>query len=121
MSEYPSSENDGDWFYCCSIWKLFSNNKQYSWYCYAQFSPDTSHGMLVIFIITCVCVCVCVCVMCVYMCLYVCMCVHVCVCTVCVCVCVYMYVQGRRKQFFSGQAKQQQNYVYGKFRVISNC
>ena len=117
MSEYPSSENDGDWFYCSSIWKLFSN-KQHSWYCYTQFFPDTSHGMLVIFIITgvcvmcvyicvymylcvcmyvcvqyvCVCVymyvCVCAC-MCVYnMCMCVCVCVYVCVCTVCVCVCV---------------------------------
>ena len=30
-----------------------------------------------------------------------------------------LLAQGRRKQFFSGQAKQLQNYVYRKFRVIS--
>ena len=29
------------------------------------------------------------------------------------------FVQGRRKQFFSGLAKQLQSYVYSEFRVMS--
>ena len=56
--------------------------------------------------------------------LYVCMCVRVCMnmCTLLVNVCMFeyvsMYLQGRRKQFFSGQANQLQSCVYREFRVI---